>query len=78
MSRPPVTLIGNPVSPYVRKILAICAVKGIEVAIDPITPFRGDERFSKMSRAWLCSGGPVARRRAGHARADVADPGFSL
>ena len=45
----PVTLIGNPVSPYVRKILAICAVKGIEVAIDPITPFRGDERFSKIS-----------------------------
>lgn len=60
MSRPPVTLIGNPVSPYVRKILAICAVKGIEVAIDPITPFRGDERFSKISRAWLCAGGPAA------------------
>ncbi|WP_309629413.1 glutathione S-transferase family protein [Brevundimonas sp.] len=49
MSGPPVTLIGNPVSPYVRKILAICAVKGIEVAIDPITPFRGDETFSKIS-----------------------------
>ena len=49
MSRPPVTLIGNPVSPYVRKILAICAVKRIEVAIDPITPFRGDERFSELS-----------------------------
>ena len=49
MSGPPVTLIGNPVSPYVRKILAICAVKGIEVAIDPITPFRGDERFSELS-----------------------------
>lgn len=49
MSAPPVTLIGNPVSPYVRKILAICAVKGIEVAIDPITPFRGDEAFSAMS-----------------------------
>lgn len=49
MSAPPVTLIGNPVSPYVRKILAVCAVKGIEVAIDPITPFRGDETFSKIS-----------------------------
>lgn len=49
MSAPPVTLIGNPVSPYVRKILAICAVKGIEVAVDPITPFRGDEIFSKIS-----------------------------
>jgi glutathione S-transferase len=44
-----VTLIGNPVSPYVRKILAICAVKGIEVAIDPITPFRGDDTFSRIS-----------------------------
>lgn len=49
MSAPPVTLIGNPVSPYVRKILAICAVKGIEVAIDPITPFRGDDRFAEIS-----------------------------
>lgn len=49
MSAPPVTLIGNPVSPYVRKILAICAVKGIEVAIDPITPFRGDDTFSAIS-----------------------------
>ena len=49
MSAPTVTLIGNPVSPYVRKVLAICAVKGIEVAIDPITPFRGDEVFSAIS-----------------------------
>jgi glutathione S-transferase len=49
VSQPSVTLIGNPVSPYVRKILAICAVKGIEVAIDPITPFRGDDRFAEMS-----------------------------
>lgn len=49
MSVPPVTLIGNPVSPYVRKILAICAVKEIEVAIDPITPFRGDDTFSAIS-----------------------------
>lgn len=49
MNSPPVTLIGNPVSPYVRKILAICAVKGIEVAIDPITPFRGDDSFTAIS-----------------------------
>lgn len=49
MSAPAVTLIGNPVSPYVRKILAICAVKGIVVAIDPITPFRGDEAFATLS-----------------------------
>ncbi|WGM30452.1 glutathione S-transferase family protein [Brevundimonas sp. NIBR11] len=49
MTTPPVTVIGNPVSPYVRKILAICAMKGIEVAIDPITPFRGDDAFSAIS-----------------------------
>ncbi|MES2860703.1 MAG: glutathione S-transferase family protein [Pseudomonadota bacterium] len=49
MTSAAVTLIGNPVSPYVRKILAICAVKGIEVAVDPITPFRGDETFSTIS-----------------------------
>ena len=49
MTTVPVTLIGNPVSPYVRKVLAICAVKGIEVAIDPITPFRGDDTFSAIS-----------------------------
>lgn len=45
----PITLIGNPVSPYVRKVLAICAVKGIDVAIDPITPFRGDDAFAALS-----------------------------
>ena len=49
MNPPSVTLIGNPVSPYVRKILAICAVKGIDVAIDPITPFRGDDTFTELS-----------------------------
>jgi glutathione S-transferase len=49
VSGPAVTLIGHPVSPYVRKILAICAVKGIEAAIDPITPFRGDDTFSTLS-----------------------------
>ena len=49
MTTVPVTLIGNPVSPYVRKVLAICAAKGVEPAIDPITPFRGDESFSAIS-----------------------------
>lgn len=43
------TLIGSPVSPYVRKVLAACAVKGVEVRVDPITPFMGDEAFSKIS-----------------------------
>ena len=43
------TLIGSPVSPYVRKVLAACAVKGVEVAVDPITPFLGDEAFARIS-----------------------------
>jgi glutathione S-transferase len=49
VSEPSGTLIGNPVSPYVRKIMAICAMKRIDVAIDPITPFRGDDAFAAMS-----------------------------
>ena len=30
-----VTLIGSPVSPYVRKVLAACAIKGVEVEHGP-------------------------------------------
>lgn len=46
---PSVTLIGSPVSPYVRKVLAACAIKGVQVKVDPITPFMGDDGFSKIS-----------------------------
>lgn len=46
---PAVTLIGSPVSPYVRKVLACCAIKGVEVKVDPISPFLGDDGFSKIS-----------------------------
>lgn len=46
MSRP--VIIGNPVSPYVRKVLAACAVKGVQVEIDPITPFVGDDAFGRL------------------------------
>ena len=46
---PSVTLIGSPVSPYVRKVLACCAIKGVAVKVDPITPFLGDDGFSKIS-----------------------------
>lgn len=45
----PVTLIGNPVSPYVRKVLAACALKGVEVQLDPLTPFMGDDAFARLS-----------------------------
>jgi len=45
----PVTLIGSPVSPYVRKVLAACAIKGVAVTLDPISPFLGDDGFTRIS-----------------------------
>lgn len=44
-----VTLIGSPVSPYVRKVLAACAVKGVEVELDPISPMFGNDDFERLS-----------------------------
>jgi glutathione S-transferase len=49
MHEPPVTVIGSYVSPYVRKVLVCLHVKGIPYRIDPLVPFFGDERFSKLS-----------------------------
>ena len=43
------TVIGNPVSPYVRKVLAACAMKGIAVQIDPVTPFYTNDAFRELS-----------------------------
>src|SRR5688572_10519651 len=45
----PVTLIGSPVSPYVRKVLAACAIKGVEVQLDPISPMYGNDDFQRIS-----------------------------
>jgi glutathione S-transferase len=42
-------VIGSYVSPYVRKVLACLEIKGLAYEIDPITPFFGDDRFSKLS-----------------------------
>lgn len=42
-------VVGNYVSPYVRKVLACLALKGIAYEIDPITPFYGDEAFEALS-----------------------------
>lgn len=42
-------IIGSYVSPYVRKVLACLALKGIDYQIDPITPFYGDEEFARLS-----------------------------
>lgn len=45
----PVTIIGSPVSPYVRKVLAACAVKGVEVEVDPVSPMLTRPEFRTLS-----------------------------
>ncbi|GLQ48961.1 glutathione S-transferase family protein [Dyella flava] len=45
----PLTVIGNYISPFVRKVLACLELKGIDYVIDPITPFLGNEDFSRLS-----------------------------
>jgi len=42
-------IIGSYVSPYVRKVLACLALKGLSYEIDPITPFFGDDEFERLS-----------------------------
>jgi glutathione S-transferase len=44
-----VQIIGSYISPYVRKVLVALDLKGIEYQIDPIIPFMGDDRFSRLS-----------------------------
>jgi glutathione S-transferase len=44
-----VRVIGSYISPYVRKVLVCLDWKGIDYEIDPIVPFFGDERFSRLS-----------------------------
>jgi glutathione S-transferase len=45
----PATIIGAPVSPYVRKVLTVCEMKGIPYQVDPIVPFFGDDTFSELN-----------------------------
>lgn len=45
----PVRIIGSYLSPYVRKVLVCLHLKGIAYEIDPIVPFLGDDRFSRLS-----------------------------
>src|SRR4026208_1102208 len=45
----PVQIIGNYISPYVRKVLVFLDLKGIPYEIDPIVPFFGNDRFSQVS-----------------------------
>jgi glutathione S-transferase len=49
MAAAQIEIIGSPISPYVRKVLAACAFKNIEVTIDPVVPFFGDDRFTELS-----------------------------
>jgi glutathione S-transferase len=44
-----VQIIGTYLSPYVRKVLVCLHLKGIPYEIDPIVPFMGDDRFSRLS-----------------------------
>jgi glutathione S-transferase len=44
-----VRIIGSYLSPYVRKVLVCLEHKGLAYEIDPIVPFFGDDRFSKLS-----------------------------
>lgn len=45
----PVTIIGGPASPFVRKVLAVCEMKGVPYRLDPIVPFFGNDAFGDIS-----------------------------
>ena len=45
----PLLIVGSYLSPYVRKVLACLEIKGIAYEVDPIVPFFGDDRFSRLS-----------------------------
>jgi glutathione S-transferase len=49
MAPKPVQIIGSFISPYVRKALVVLNLKQIPYQIDPIIPFMGDDRFSRLS-----------------------------
>jgi len=42
-------IIGNHISPFVRKVLAVCEIKGLAYEVDSIVPFFGNERFGELS-----------------------------
>jgi len=43
------TIIGGPISPYVRKVMAVCDLKGVPFRADPIIPFQGNDDFTRLS-----------------------------
>jgi glutathione S-transferase len=44
-----IRIIGSYLSPYVRKVLACLDLKGLSYEIDPIVPYLGDDRFTRLS-----------------------------
>ncbi|HWU77634.1 MAG TPA: glutathione S-transferase family protein [Rhodanobacter sp.] len=42
-------VIGNYISPYVRKVLACLELKQLEYEVDPIAPFVGNDAFTRLS-----------------------------
>ncbi|WP_440976403.1 glutathione S-transferase family protein [Pseudoxanthomonas winnipegensis] len=49
MSDPIYHVVGSYVSPYVRKVLVVMALKGLRYTIDPIAPFVGGDAFQRIS-----------------------------
>ncbi len=45
----PLRVIGNYISPYVRKVLACLELKELDYEIDPIAPFVGNDEFARLS-----------------------------
>jgi glutathione S-transferase len=43
------TIIGGPISPYVRKVMTVCDIKGVPFRVDPIIPFQGNDDFTCAS-----------------------------
>jgi glutathione S-transferase len=44
-----IQIIGSPLSPYVRKVLAVLRHKGLAFELDPIVPFYGNDEFTTLS-----------------------------
>ena len=42
-------LFYSPTSPYVRKVLIACELKGVPYRLDPIVPFFGGDKFSELN-----------------------------
>jgi glutathione S-transferase len=43
------TIIGGPISPYARKVMAIADLKRVRWRNDPIIPFQGNDEFTRIS-----------------------------